>query len=368
MEAVRDQNRVTGLLAETNDSNRTPTPLVVDPITDRLLTTATVSNTVDVQIVDGYGNEVEATMLNQLKVAESNRLAGGVFNVINDGDNPDSNYYLVSTQIGGATATVTSSTLTVATTTTTGSAREVTTNSVARYMGANSNYYRGVLKLNAGAVNNVRRIGASNGNNPTTGLFFQLNGTSFQIVSRKGNTDIPINNGSFNGDGTKVNQSYSLDTLYHTFEIYYTNKRKMFVIDGTPIHTIVNTTTKACDTLHLKPYLSNINTGVGSVCTIDCDVMTISRLGVISSQPKAVNLTSGSTLLKIGPGFLHQIDINSLDSKIITVYDGTSNAGTTIGIVDTNKANIGPILTNIPFNNGLYITLSGATNITIVYE
>jgi hypothetical protein len=43
-EAKRDQNHVPGLIAETNDSNRTATPLVVDPITKRLLVTATVSN------------------------------------------------------------------------------------------------------------------------------------------------------------------------------------------------------------------------------------------------------------------------------------------------------------------------------------
>ena len=39
-----DENRVRGLLAETNDSNRTPTPLVVDPTTGRLLVSSTISN------------------------------------------------------------------------------------------------------------------------------------------------------------------------------------------------------------------------------------------------------------------------------------------------------------------------------------
>lgn len=36
-QAVRDQNRVTALLAETNNAARTPSPLLVDPITGRLL-------------------------------------------------------------------------------------------------------------------------------------------------------------------------------------------------------------------------------------------------------------------------------------------------------------------------------------------
>jgi hypothetical protein len=43
-EVKRDGNRVPGLLAETNDSNRTATPLIVDPSTDRLMVTSTISN------------------------------------------------------------------------------------------------------------------------------------------------------------------------------------------------------------------------------------------------------------------------------------------------------------------------------------
>lgn len=35
-QAVRDENRVVGLIAETDDTSRTPTPLIVDPTTKRL--------------------------------------------------------------------------------------------------------------------------------------------------------------------------------------------------------------------------------------------------------------------------------------------------------------------------------------------
>jgi hypothetical protein len=318
-------------------------------------------------LVDEYGNEVEATMLNQLKVAESNRLAGGVFNVVTNGDAPDTNFWTVANTAGGTTV-VTNSEGILTLTTSSGSATQLQSKGLARYMGANSNYYRSVLRLSVGAVNNVRRWGASTGNSPTDGMMFELSDTTFSIVTRKAGTDTKVSSGSFNGDGTKTSQSYSLDTNYHTFEIYYTNKKVMFVIDGTPIHTVTATTTPYIGTHHLRPTASNINTGVGSACTMGILVATISRLGVIASQSKVLNLTTGNTLLKIGPGFLHQVDINSLDSKIITVYDGTTAGGTLIGTVDTTKASIGPMLTSIPFEVGLYITLSGATNITVVYE
>jgi hypothetical protein len=43
-EVVKDENRVSGLLAETNDSNRTPSPLKTDPATGRLLVSGVISN------------------------------------------------------------------------------------------------------------------------------------------------------------------------------------------------------------------------------------------------------------------------------------------------------------------------------------
>jgi len=320
------------------------------------------------KITDDYGNEVEATMLNQLKIAESNRLSGGVFNVVTNGDAPDTNFWTVTNAAGGTTV-VTNSEGIIALTTTSGSSSQIAAKGLARYMGANSNYYRSVLRMSAGAANNVRQWGSATGANPTDGMYFRLDNTTFSIVTRKAGTDVTsVASGSFNGDGTKASQSYTLDTNYHTYEIYYTNKRCMFIIDSVPIHTVIATTTPFTGTYHLKPYASNINTGVGSACTMGILVQTISRLGVIASQPKILNLTSGNTILKIGPGFLHQVDINSLDSKVITVYDGTTAGGTLIGTVDTTKASIGPMLTNIPFEVGLYITLSGTTNITVVYE
>lgn len=40
----RDENRTPGLLAETNDSNRTPTPLTVTPVTGRLRVDAAITS------------------------------------------------------------------------------------------------------------------------------------------------------------------------------------------------------------------------------------------------------------------------------------------------------------------------------------
>lgn len=51
-DAKRDSNRVPGLIAETNDASRTPTPLKVDPSNDRLLVSGILTGTSDIE-VDG---------------------------------------------------------------------------------------------------------------------------------------------------------------------------------------------------------------------------------------------------------------------------------------------------------------------------
>jgi len=56
-DAVRDQNRIAGIIAETYDANRTPSPLSVDPVTGRLRINGTVTGTV---IVDNLGTTVIA--------------------------------------------------------------------------------------------------------------------------------------------------------------------------------------------------------------------------------------------------------------------------------------------------------------------
>lgn len=130
-------------------------------------------------LVDEYNNEIEGTMLNQLKVAESHRLAGGIFN---DGA-LDTNYFSATVSANGTVA-VTNGEAILSTTTDANSSTQLTSVAVARYIGANSNYFRAILRLpDAGAVNNVRKWGATTGAAPTDGYYFQLSGTAFSIVT-----------------------------------------------------------------------------------------------------------------------------------------------------------------------------------------
>lgn len=325
-------------------------------------------------ITDDYGNDVEATMMNQLKVAESYRLSGGVFN----GSAVDTNFYTNIDANGGSCA-VSNAELTCAVTTTSGSSTQIYGNAIARYMGGNMNYYRAVFRLgDTGAANNVRTWGVYNILPSTDGLFFQLSNTTFSIVSRKASSNTVVNSGSFNGDGTKSSLSWTVDTNYHTFEIYITHIRAMFVIDGTPIHTIIATTTTMCGTFHLRPVVTNINTGVGSAVSCYSSVMTISRYGTPSSQPVGyyqAGTTAGVTL-KTGPGAIHAINISGVSNNAnVTIYDNTAASGTVLYSTGSMSANTVPFTVELDgtgalqFNTGLTLVISSANcNCLVRYE
>lgn len=320
-----------------------------------------------IKITDTWGDSIGSTMINQLMVAGAHRLSGGVFN----GSAPDPSYY-VSTIVANATASITNSTLDLATTTDSGSSIKAHTQSLARYVGGTMNSFRTVSRFgDTGTANNTRWLGLINGNgygvisNFTDGFFFQLSGTTFSIVSRTASIDVAVNSGSFNGSVT----SWTVDTNYHTFEILYTNKKVEFYIDNILIHAITQTSARICGTRHFKPFGENTNTGVGSVCHLYSDVITISQFGTPTSQAKT-DLQIGTTTgrqLKIGPGAIHLLNISNVtNSAVVTLYDGTSTSGRIIwasGAMSNQTVPFGVSMNSsggTPFETGLFITITGA--------
>jgi len=387
---VRDENRSVALGAESTLSRKI-IPAKIRDSSERLLTETNIVDSTDTiidpatsdnqtngeqttKLNDEYGNDIEGTMLNQLKVAQNYRLSGGVFN----GVTLDSNFY-TSVLASNGTVTVSNTEAILTTTADSGSSSGIYANSLARYMGANMNYYRAVLKVgDIGIDNNTRRWGVCNILPIVDGYFFQLSGTTFSIVKRKAGNNTVVNSGSFNGKGSSTGGTYTIDTNYHTFEIYYTNKRVMFVIDGTPIHTSMATTTSLCGTQHLRPFFDNTNTGVGSVVTSSCMVMTISRYGTPNSQAKTYfqQGTTAGVLLKNGPGSLHLANISAVvNNSVITLYDGASTSGVVLWSSGTMGAQTQPFGLSFDgaggtlFNTGLFLTITGAnSNVFVKYE
>ena len=327
-------------------------------------------------IRDSWGDTIGSTMIDQLMIAEAHRLSGGVFN----GSTPDTNFYVASIT-ANATATVSGGTLDMATTTDSGSSIKAHTQSLARYVGGTMNAFRTIARFgDTGTANNTRQLGIINGNgrgvisNFTDGFFFQLSGTTFSIVARTASSDTVINSGSFNGSVA----SWTVDTNYHTFEIFYTNKTIELYIDKVRIHTFMQVGARICNTRHFKPFGANFNTGVGSVCHLYADVITISQFGVPSSQAKSdlqVGTTTGKQL-KIGPGSIHRIVVSGVtNNSVIDIYDGTSTSGYKIWTSGTMTNQTVPFGADLdgaggtPFEDGLFVVISAAnSNLFTKYE
>lgn len=87
---------------------------------------------------------------------------------------------------------------------------------------------------------------------------------------------------------------------------------------------------------------------------------------------KYSNLTA-SALLKTGTGTVAGIIINSHTSGTVKLWDNTSAAGTvicntiTFSAVATTGERFIPLF-DLAFNTGLYVTIGGTADITVVYK
>lgn len=320
------------------------------------------------KIFDSWGDEIGSTMIDEIMTAEKSRICGGVFN----GTTPDPNFY--TTTLSNATATISNSVLDLATTTTSGSNGIVYTNSLGRYIGGNMNHLRGIYRVgDTGVANNVRQIGCTSLSDLADSFYFQLEGTTFSIVANTtGLSQIKINNGSFNGDAA----TYPITNTFHTWEILFTNRRIQFYIDKTLIHTLTQTTDPICGTRHLRPFIRNANTGVGSVTHLYTQSLSLVTWGKTKTQPKYYyrDTTTAGVQLKVGIGSVHMINFGGVSNgAIITLYDGTSTAGAVI--YSTGVMGPQTVPTNVPFNdgvvfqNGLFLVIGGANaNCQVIYE
>lgn len=322
-------------------------------------------------------------MLNQLKVAQSYRISGGIFN-----DNIlDTTYYTARTSAGGSVSV--SNTEAIVTLTTTSNSRSgIYANSLGRYIGSNMNYYRSVHRMgDMGAANNVRRFGvcdvvpAVGTTDINDGFYFKMAGTTVQIAYLKGGVETAINSGSWNGNGTLSGQGFTMDTNYHTYEIYYTSKKVLFVIDSEPKHTLTATTSSFANTRHFHPFMDSTNTGVGTAVNCYAMVMTISRYGTPMSQAKSFlqQATTTGVILKVGPGSIHSLNISGVqDTSNISLYDDSLATGGTGPLIYTTGIQGKTTLPfyvpldgdgGVQFDVGLRLVISGAaSNVLVKFE
>lgn len=77
--------------------------------------------------------------------------------------------------------------------------------------------------------------------------------------------------------------------------------------------------------------------------------------------------TAATTVVKSGPGFLHELLVPGGVLGNVTVYDSATASGNVIVPTVTPVAN-GVLIRNVAFQNGLTIVTAAATVLTISYR
>ena len=164
----------------------------------------TLSGNNKVGIIDYVRNfDVIATTFGELRTAETLQLIGGNFFV-----SPLDTLIWQATLANGGTQSVTSGEINLKTNTTANGSVIINTIRNAIFLSGSANdFIAGVRLPDTGTVDNKRRWGLFN---TTEGMFFQLNGTTPELIIRKNSVDTTISSGSFNN-------TFIVDTNYHVY-------------------------------------------------------------------------------------------------------------------------------------------------------
>lgn len=321
---------------------------------------------------DEYGFHIENTPNGEMRTVTPVLLIGTAF----EGTTVDPNFG-TATITNSGTVTQASGTLIVNTATTANGTAKWISLRRARYVPGQSHVCRFQLQTNnTGSANNIRRWGVAYGTSLPTitdGAYFELNGTTFNIVTLKGSSATTVASGDFNG----INgDSYTLDTNVHTYEIYYNNKKVHFTVDDEVLHTVTATSATWADTMQHHIYIESSNSG-GSTTenSITCRAAGLRRLGALVNQPtsKYQSGTTAGVVCKYGSGCLHGIAISGVtNNSTITLYDNTAASGTVLWSSGAMAALTQPFhvpFNGIPFFTGLTLVIAAANStVTLSYE
>jgi len=316
-----------------------------------------------------FGKKVIISPMNALKTVNATRLVGAIY----QGDTTDTNFWTF-TGTGSGVATQANGELTLSTGATASSTIACQSSRIARYVSANTNFYRSqvVVPTQGGAC--IRDWGAYS---PTDGYFFQYDGTNIACMSRRASIDSTVTNGNFNG---YYGIAFPFNTNCNTYEIYWTNKNAYYIVNDEILHTLSAPTATTSGALSL-PVRHEVKNDTGNTAnnTLVVRTASISRLGNAVTQPtsKYYSATTTGDILKRGAGNLHGVNIGSVAAtgSVITLYDGISTGGTVMAswtITYPAQGNFNPTffdLKGIPFYTGLFIVIATQNaSVTVAYE
>jgi len=314
------------------------------------------------QIVEAQtGHRAFVDHANNLSTATSVKLVGSNFNQTQK----DANFWVETAAGPTGTYALAGSVYTLRTGSGTGTTK-LSSVRTARYNPGTTNQFRGIVKTrDAGNVGNTLNWGIYDTSN---GYFFQLAGTSLNIVTRSGGVDTVVAKADWN----RFAYQYDLAT-YNVFDIKYSLSSVGFYLNGTLVHDaeIKGATDPIVQSLEL-PVTFECNAVAGADAYLDILQGVIWRVGEFKTSPAYVHIAgSAATVCKFSGGMLHKIIVGKgVNNATITIWDNTAASAPIISILQLpNSTTPTAIEYNAPFYTGLTVQSSSAsTDITVIYE
>jgi hypothetical protein len=322
---------------------------------------------------DNFGNGPAAFTPNQeLQTSPRYRLVGAQF----EGGTLDPNFWLTSVSTG--TVTISGSNVEIKSGTANGHYARLYSKRAARYVSGATNKFRAHMRLGDTGTANVKRrwgVAAASSAMPTItdGAYFELDGTTFSVVTLKTGNETRVSSGSFNG---QLGYTYAPTTNNTVWEILLTNGSFTFAVGGVPLHKVTGSTTTLTDTVHFYVWMDVVNSGNSAAVSYFTRTAHIARLGQLVTQPVYYNFAVGQTagvVLKYGPGNVRGIAINSVSNNaVVTLYDALASTGAVLWTSGSMGALTTPFDINLQdaaFTVGLTLVVATANaGCTVVYE
>ena len=352
----------------------------ISEVVPRSLDLAGNLKTATQSVVDSLGFNAFNTPQGELRTVIPCQLAGTAFDLDGNTGVPDNNFWVVDTS-GGATVEQALGLVTLCGGTAATTHARLYSKTRARYISGYSNKFHANITQDAATTGNARKWGVAYGATMPTltdGLWFAFTDTVFSVNVSLDDAPTPILSGAFNG-ALGMTWAPIAETTY-TYEIIWDHFGAWFLVNGVLLHRLVEVDgTPLTATLAMYIYTDNVNSsGQNPALNMYIRDTAIHRLGPASSSPTYYHIagvTAGTGVqLKVGPGRLHKIILNSVGTgTTVSLYDSPDTAANPIALIAPTGANapalVTPLEYNLEFANGLWLVTAGAsTDATIVYE